>query len=433
MNVLTVKKSPGLRGEITVPGDKSITHRALMFGAIAEGLTEIEGFLPAQDCFSTMECLRQLGVTISIEDKGTKAVIKGVGLNGLKKPITSLNAGNSATTMRLLSGILAGQGFDVMVDGDETLRRRPMGRIVIPLREMGVAVSGSGVREFPPLYLKGGDVQPIDYILPVASAQVKSCLILASLYADRSSRIIEPVPCRNHTELMLEYFGGNIKKKKREINIFPVKSLEGKKVKVPGDIFSAAFLMVAAMITPHSELIIKNVGINPTRDGIIEILKKMGGNIDVINKRYLCMEPVADIMVQSSNLRGVKIHGDIIPRLIDELPVIAVAASVAEGTTVIKDAKELRIKESDRIRAIAANLFKMGARVREQEDGMIIDGIKELKGTDINSRGDHRIAMAMAVAGLAARGDTKIKEFCCANVSYPKFAHALSRIGADIL
>lgn len=432
MEILTVKKSRGLNGEVKVPGDKSISHRALMFGAISTGITEIEGLSPGRDCFSTVKCLRNLGADISLNRKGTGVVIRGAGLRGLKRPHGTLWAGNSGTTIRLLAGILAGQHFEVILDGDESLRRRPMDRIAIPLSNMGARVSGRGPSQLLPLYIKGGSLSPVEYNLPVASAQVKSCIILASLYARGASSIIEPVPTRNHTELMLKYFGGSIDVEGNRITVYPGSKLEGRSIKVPGDISSAAFIMVAASIVPQSRAVIRDVGINPTRTGIIEVLREMGANIEITNQRAFGMEPVADIQVEYAPLKGVVVRGDKIPRLIDEIPVLAVAASTARGTTIIRDARELRVKESDRIKALATQLGRMGAKVVELEDGMIIEGIEELKGGEVDSSGDHRIAMALAVAGMVSRYETRVKGFEWVDVSYPEFVPALRHLGANI-
>lgn len=435
---MTIKGCRSLRGQITVPGDKSISHRAVMLGAIAEGVTEIEGFLMAGDCLSTIDCFRKLGIDIQImgEDDGHDSLnsqevhvkVSGKGLHGLKKPDGPLYVGNSGTTIRLLSGILAGQAFEAEITGDESIRRRPMKRIIEPLRLMGADIKGTPGDGRAPLKIKGGRLKAIEYKLPVASAQVKSCLLLAGLYADGTTSIKEPAKSRDHMEIMMEAFGVDISRENNIIRLNPCRHLQSQKIMVPGDLSSAAFFMVGASILPDSEIVIKNVGINPTRAGIIDALKNMGARIEIINESIKSGEPVADIMVKSGGLKGITIGGNMIPRLIDEIPILVVAAAFAEGTTVIKDAGELKAKESNRIVAMVEGLSGLGARIKETEDGMIIEGPNKLKGGRVKSFGDHRIAMALAIAALGAEGETTLEGTDCVSISYPDFFSALKDV-----
>ena len=367
-----IKPSGKLRGEITVPGDKSISHRSVMLGSIAKGDTRISGFLTGEDCLSTIDCFKKLG--IDIEVNGTDVTVHGKGLKGLSAPAETLDVGNSGTTLRLMSGILSAQPFTTRLTGDSSIQKRPMGRVASPLGLMGAKITSENEKMTAPLTIEGQRLHGIDYTLPVASAQVKSALILAGLYADGETRITEPEATRDHTEIMLNYLGADIRKEGDTIVVRPAAELTGKDITVPGDISSAAYFIAAALISKDSEVLIKNVGVNPTRTGIITAFKAMGGNIELTNERTVCGEPVADILVRSSRLHGVVIKGAIIPKLIDEIPVIAAAACYASGETVIADAAELRVKESDRIKTMAAELGRMGATVIQTDDGMIILG-----------------------------------------------------------
>ncbi len=406
-------------GEAVVPGDKSITHRAVMLGAISRGTTEVRGYLDAEDCLSTIRCLQMLGVRVTA--RGNKLLIDGRGMD-LKQPGEILDAGNSGTTARLLMGILCGQSFKTVITGDQSLRKRPMKRVVEPLCSMGAVIDGEGGSENLPLTIEGGKLKAIDYKSPRASAQVKSAVLLAGLYAEGITTVEEPFPSRNHTELMLDRFGAVIESANRKVALRGRPNLRGGQVLVPGDISAAAFIMVAAAIIPDSEVHLKNIGINPTRSGIIDVLQSMGVSLELRNNRYWGNEPIADILVRGgSPLKGISISGDIIPRLIDEIPVIAVLAAVAEGKTVISDAAELRVKEADRISELRFQLDKMGVDISETEDGMIIEGGKPLKGAEVESCGDHRIAMALAVAGLAAKGETAVHDAEVINISFPGF------------
>ncbi|WP_343208287.1 3-phosphoshikimate 1-carboxyvinyltransferase [Anaerolentibacter hominis] len=414
-----------LNGEITVPGDKSISHRAIMLGALAEGETRITNFLQGADCLSTIECFRQMGITI--DNDGGTVLIRGKGLHGLTAPSSVLDVGNSGTTTRLISGILAAQNFTSVLNGDESIQKRPMGRIIKPLSMMGadiVSLNGSGCA---PLKIQGGPLKGIRYDSPVASAQVKSAILLAGLYARGETSVTEPFLSRNHTELMLQYFGVSVRTVGTTASVSPVSGLTGREVAVPGDISSAAYFIAAALIVPGSELLIKNVGINPTRDGILKVCAQMGADITLQNRREGTGEPSADLLVRSTELTGTTIGGSLIPTLIDELPVLAVLACFAKGRTIIRDAQELKVKESNRIDVMVNNLRLMGADVSATEDGMIINGGRELHGAVIDSRMDHRIAMTFAVAALAASGETEIAGAECVNISYPGFYQDLAR------
>ncbi len=408
-----------------VPGDKSISHRAVMLGAISEGITEAEGFLPGADCLSTIGCFRSLG--IEIEQNGTHVVIHGKGLHGLTVPEGTLDVGNSGTTMRLLSGILAGQSFASTLDGDASIRKRPMGRVMTPLREMGAKIEGMRQELTAPLSITGQKLHGISYMSPIASAQVKSCVLLAGLYADGETRVTEPVLSRDHTERMLAAFGGKVHVSGREVTVQPEPRLVGQKLLVPGDISSAAYFLAAGLLVTDAEILIKNVGINPTRDGILRVAQMMGGSITFLSKREVSGEPVADLLVKSSALHGIEIGGDIIPALIDEIPIIAVMAACAEGETVIRDASELRVKETDRIATVTDNLTRLGIRVTPQPDGMVIHG-GHFSGGTIDSFSDHRIAMAFAVAGLVAASPVTVRNASCVDVSYPGFFTDLQQL-----
>ena len=424
-----IKPSGKLRGEITVPGDKSISHRSVMLGSIAKGDTRISGFLTGEDCLSTIDCFKKLG--IDIEVNGTDVTVHGKGLKGLSAPAETLDVGNSGTTLRLMSGILSAQPFTTRLTGDSSIQKRPMGRVASPLGLMGAKITSENEKMTAPLTIEGQSLHGIDYTLPVASAQVKSALILAGLYADGETRITEPEATRDHTEIMLNYLGADIRKEGDTIVVRPAAELTGKDITVPGDISSAAYFIAAALISKDSEVLIKNVGVNPTRTGIITAFKAMGGNIELTNERTVCGEPVADILVRSSRLHGVVIKGAIIPKLIDEIPVIAAAACYASGETVIADAAELRVKESDWIKTMAAELGRMGATVIQTDDGMIILGGIPLHGAVCESYNDHRVAMSVAVAALGAKGETQIKDCGCVDISFPGYFDALMSLRED--
>ncbi|MGM0688235.1 MAG: 3-phosphoshikimate 1-carboxyvinyltransferase [Bacillota bacterium] len=410
-------------GELNIPGDKSITHRAAMLGALARGITEIHGYLNAEDCRSTFSCLKSLGVKINT--RGGRLFVEGRNM-ALKSPSHPLEAGNSGTTARLLLGILAGQPFSATITGDQSLRKRPMKRVVEPLRLMGASITAENDDDYLPLTINGANLQPLDYESPRASAQVKSAILLAGLYTEGITTVEEPYRSRNHTELMLSRFGASVKIEGCKVALQGRPILHGTQINIPGDISTAAFFMVAAAIMPGSELLLKNVGVNPTRSGIIDILNTMGAEIELQNKRDWGGEPAADILVRGgSRLKAASLSGEIIPLLIDEIPILAVAASVAEGKTVISGASELRVKESDRISALSGQLIKLGAAVEETEDGLIIEGKNVLRGAEVESYGDHRIAMSLAVAGLVAKGETVIHGAEAINISYPGFMPAL--------
>lgn len=413
-----------LRGDVTVPGDKSISHRAVMFGALADADTHITGFLMGEDCLSTISCFKKMGVSIDVSEK--EVVVHGVGLHGLKAPDELLYTGNSGTTTRLLCGILAGQPFSSTVNGDTSIQKRPMGRIMKPLREMGADISGKD-GNLCPLTIHPASLHGIHYTMPVASAQLKSAILLAGLFADSPTTVVEPAPSRDHTERMLRGLGAQVVSNGTEITLTPPKALHAVNVEVPGDISSAAYFLVAGLILPDSDIVIRNVGINPTRTGILDALEAMGANIERLNERGT-VEPICDLRVRSSHLHGTTICGDMIPRLIDEIPVLAVAAAFAEGETVIRDAQELKVKESNRIATMTAELSKTGADVRETEDGMIIHGDKPLHGANFASYADHRVAMSMAVCALACEGDSSIDDPDCVAISYPTFFETLDAL-----
>ena len=413
-----------LRGDVTVPGDKSISHRAVMFGALADADTHITGFLMGEDCLSTISCFKKMGVSIDVSEK--EVVVHGVGLHGLKAPDELLYTGNSGTTTRLLCGILAGQPFSSTVNGDASIQKRPMGRIMKPLREMGADISGKD-GNLCPLTIHPAPLHGIRYTMPVASAQLKSAILLAGLFADGPTTVVEPAPSRDHTERMLRGLGAQVVSNGTEITLTPPKALHAVNVEVPGDISSAAYFLVAGLILPDSDIVIRNVGINPTRTGSLDALEAMGANIERLNERGT-VEPICDLRVRSSHLHGTTICGDMIPRLIDEIPVLAVAAAFAEGETVIRDAQELKVKESNRIATMTAELSKTGADVRETEDGMIIRGDKPLHGANFASYADHRVAMSMAVCALACEGDSSIDDPDCVAISYPTFFETLDAL-----
>ena len=409
-----------LKGSFELIGDKSISHRAVMFSSISKGDNKISNFLMGEDCLSTISCFRKMGVDIQID--GKDVYVKGNGLYGLKRPKEILDVGNSGTTIRLMMGILAGNKFDATLIGDNSIAKRPMKRVTDPLRLMGCNIEGKDDANYTPIKIYGGDLKAIDYHMPVASAQVKSALILASLYANDTSFIYEKVKSRNHTEIMLKSFGADINVENLKISVNPVNELFSQDIYVPGDISSAAFIIVSALITKGSEVIIKNVGLNETRTGIIDVVKNMNGNIEIINERLVGGELVGDLLVRyTKDLCATTIDKDIIPRLIDEIPVIAVLATQAEGTTIIKDAQELKVKESNRIKSMVENLKILGANVEELEDGMIIKGKSKLNGGKIKTFKDHRIAMAFSTLNLISDEKIKLDDEDCINVSFPGY------------
>jgi len=458
----------GLHGVIRVPGDKSISHRAVMLGALAEGTTHIEGFLTAEDCLHTLQCIRSLGVTVQTEDEqrskqeqqvgwlistaqadlaestevngwvenpmpaGMRILIEGKGLGGLQEPEEVLDAGNSGTTLRLLSGILAGQSFTSFLTGDASLCKRPMERITIPLRKMGAQIMGRRGGSWAPLAIRGGKLQAISYQLPVASAQVKSALLLAGLFAPGWTEVSEPALSRNHTELMLEAFGTEVEKEPQgagmRVRVKGFPTLQAQKVSVPGDLSSAAFLLVAGAIVPAAKLTIKSVGLNPTRDGIIEVLQAMGAKLRITEVQQIAGELRGTIEVESSALQGISVGGEMIPRLIDEIPLVAVAGLFARGVTEIRDAAELKVKESNRLLAICEGLSRLGGRVEELSDGLRIYGGHPLYGASCRSFGDHRIAMALAVAALCAQGTTVLEGAEAVDISFPGFWRLLEEL-----
>ena len=420
---MVIQKIKKAIGQIKVPGDKSISHRAVMLGSLANGVTEISGFLKGADCLSTIDCFRKMEIDIDIN--GENVTVHGNGLRGLKKPDEMLYTGNSGTTTRLLCGILAGQNFDTSITGDASIQKRPMGRVVQPLSMMGAKIEN----EYCPLYITGTKLHGIDYKMPVASAQVKTAIILAGLYADGETVIHEIEKSRDHTELMLSAMGADLTVDNLDITVKPTNDLTAVNVDVPGDISSAAFFLVLGAIMPNSQITVTNVGINPTRTGIINVLKDMGADITLENVHTSAGETVANITVRSSSLKGTTVGGDIIPRLIDELPIIAVAAVFADGQTVIKDAQELKVKETNRIRAVVDEFNKCGIDITETDDGMIINGGKSIHGADFKTYGDHRMAMSLTVLAQLADGESTLDDSDCACVSYPTFFDDFYKLG----
>lgn len=419
------KKANHCTGEVTIPGDKSISHRAVMFGSLAEGTTEVTNFLQGADCLSTIDCFRKMG--ISIDNTPERILIHGKGLHGLNAPATVLDAGNSGTTTRLISGILAAQPFETTLTGDASIQKRPMRRIMEPLSMMGAKITSVKGNDCAPLQITGSRLHGIHYQSKVASAQVKSSILLAGLYADGETSVTEPTISRNHSEIMLRYFGADIHTEGKTAIIRPESKLTGQEINVPGDISSAAYFIAAGLLIPGAEVLIKNVGINPTRDGILKVAQAMGGNITYLNKKE-DGEPTADLLVKHSSLHGITIEGDIIPTLIDELPIINIMAACAEGTTIIKDAAELKVKESNRIDVMVQYLSAMGCDITGTDDGMIIHGGKPLHGTIVDSHLDHRIAMSFAIAALVADGETTIQGSDVVTISYPAFYEDLERL-----
>ena len=427
----TITPAKSLRGELSVPGDKSISHRSIMLGSLAEGTTRVSGFLMGEDNLSTWKAFEAMGVRI--RQTGPDALeIEGVGLDGLAEPADVLDCGNSGTTMRLMSGLMAGQNFFSVLTGDQYLRRRPMKRVVTPLAAMGARIWGRDGGERAPLAIQGGSLRPTTYASPVASAQVKSAVLLAALSVEGETKVTEPHLSRDHSERMLSYFGAEVSPFEGGVSLAGRPRLLGQEVIVPGDISSAAFFMVAGLVTPGAELTIRNVGINPTRSGIIDILVAMGGELELLNIREQSGEPVADVLVRYSNLKGIEISGDMVPRAIDEFPVISVAAALAEGTTIIRDAEELRVKETDRIAAMVSELGKLGGQIEARPDGMIITGVEQLNSGKVSSHGDHRIAMSMAIAALSARGEVTIEDAACTETSFPGFWELLTEISGSL-
>ncbi|MGM0854445.1 MAG: 3-phosphoshikimate 1-carboxyvinyltransferase [Bacillota bacterium] len=420
-----INPKKGLNGELHVPGDKSISHRAVMFGSVAEGKTVIHNFLMGEDCLSTIECFRKLGVDIRVTDE--EVVVSGEGWNHLSEPQDILDVGNSGTTTRLIMGILAGRPFHSILIGDDSIAKRPMKRVTEPLKKFGTKIDGRSEGNYTPLSIRGGDLKGIKYTLPVASAQVKSALLLAGLQAEGTTEIQEPEKTRNHTEKMIIEFGGHIERHGDTIKVKGGQVLKGTEVYVPGDISSAAFFMVAAAIVPNSRVLLKNVGLNETRVGIVEVMKKMGATIEIMESSK-SGEPIGDILVKSSDLTGIEIGGDLIPSLIDEIPVIALLASQAKGKTIIKDAQELKVKETNRIDAIVQELGKLGADIQGTEDGMIIGGKTPLHGGEVHSWGDHRIGMTLAVASLITNSDVYLEGADAVNISYPTFFEHINKL-----
>lgn len=423
---MRLKKESSLKGTVTVPGDKSISHRAVMFGALSEGTTRVTNFLKGADCLSTIHCFQKLG--IQIENHPDEIQIHGKGLHGLRESSKPLDTGNSGTTTRLICGILAGQSFTTELNGDESIQTRPMGRIIDPLSQMGARIESLKGNGCTPLRIQGSSLHGIHYCSPVASAQVKSCVLLAGLYGDSPTSVTEPYLSRNHSEIMLKHFGASITSEGTTAIIQPEPKLLAREIQVPGDISSAAYFIAAGLIVPNSEVLIQNVGVNLTRDGILKVCRDMGADITLLNRNDASGEPTADLLVRHSSLRGVTVGGALIPTLIDELPVVAALACFAQGTTVIKDAQELKVKESNRIDVMVENLSAMGACVTATDDGMIIEGGRPLHGAVIDSRLDHRIAMTFAVMALACDGETAIKGADCVRISYPDFYEDLKKL-----
>ncbi len=423
-----------LRGTVTVPGDKSMSHRAVMFGAISKGTTQASHFLMSADCLSTISCFEKMGISVETDKEHETVTVHGKGLHGLSKPDEILYTGNSGTTTRLISGILSGQSFSSVLDGDASIRKRPMGRVIEPLTSMGADIVSVNKNGCAPLRISPSSLHGKDLVSPVASAQVKSCILLAGLYADAPTSVTEPALSRDHTERMLSGFGASVTSEHVEngwkAGIGPEPFLEGRSLEIPGDISSAAYFIAAALLVPGSEVLIRNVGINPTRAGILEVVRRMGGNIEILNRRSQGGETAADLLVRSSSLQACEIGGELIPALIDELPVCAVMAAFAAGTTVIKDAAELKVKESDRIKTVTAALSAMGADITPTEDGMVIKGGRALHEASVDSCLDHRIAMSMAVCALAA-GRTQIKDADCVDISYPGFFADLDSLRSE--
>jgi 3-phosphoshikimate 1-carboxyvinyltransferase len=444
MRQLIIRPSGALHGTVSVPGDKSISHRALLLGALALGDTRVRGWLPAEDCQATLRCVRGLGVEVEQQSE-TELVVHGAGLRGLREPADVLDCGGSGTTMRLLAGILAGQPFTSVLTGNEALRRRPMGRVAEPLRKMGATVLGRGDGRLPPLAIKGGGLQAMDYFMPVASAQVKSALLLAGLFAEGTTIVHEPGPARDHTERMLRSFGVRLAVDGSRISVTGGQELRAPEewLTVPADFSSAAFPILAAAIVPGSIVQLAEIGVNPTRTGLLDLLLAMGGDVQLVGPRSssggaggdgtaIVDEPLADLIVRAGPLRAAEAAGDVVVRAIDEFPILTVAATQAVGETQIRDAAELKVKETDRIGAVAQELRKMGAQIEERLDGLIIHGPTALIGAQVDSHRDHRLAMALAVAGLVAQGETCVHDAGVIDDSFPGFVETMRALGADI-
>jgi len=429
MESVEIRRARSVRGTIVLPGDKSLSHRVLILSAIADGVSTIRNFLPSEDCLCTERALRQMGVRIEQAGRTTRRV-HGVGLHGLQRPQTDLWMGNSGTSMRLLAGLLAAQNFKSLLKGDESLSRRPMKRIILPLTMMGADISPGNKEGNPPLYISGRPLRGVHYTSPVASAQVKSCLLLAGLYAEGKTTVTEPARSRDHTERILPAYGVKVEVEGNSVTIYPPESLRPVDVELPGDISSAAYFIVLATLFPGAELRIRNVGLNPTRTGVLNILQRMAAKIEIDTSPYgehPLGEPRGDIIVRSAPLSGTTIGGDEIPMCIDEIPILAVAASLASGATVIKDAQELRVKECDRIKALATNLRMMGVAVEEKEDGLVVQGRSALSAATVDSFGDHRIAMAFVIGGLLTEGTTTVTNTVWIRTSFPGFEEIVSQ------
>ncbi|OJT57865.1 3-phosphoshikimate 1-carboxyvinyltransferase [Bacillus altitudinis] len=417
---MKIHKSAPMNGEIHIPGDKSISHRSVMFGAIADGTTVVKNFLPGADCLSTIDCFRKMGV--DIEQKGTDVVIHGKGLKGLKEPSDILDVGNSGTTIRLMMGILAGCEFHTTLIGDESIAKRPMKRVTGPLRQLGAKIDGRANGEYTPLSIRGGNLKAISYESPVASAQIKSAVLLAGLQAKGTTTLTEPHKSRDHTERMLSMFGVSLHEDAQSVSIEGGQTLKATDVFVPGDISSAAFFLVAGSIVPNSRIVLRNVGLNKTRTGIIDVLKQMGADLDIQEVDAKGGEPYGDLTISTSSLKGIDISGDMISRLIDEIPIIALLATQAEGTTIIKDAAELKVKETNRIDTVVSELKKLGAHIEATDDGMKIHGQTSLKGgAVVSSYGDHRIGMMLGIAACITEQAIEIEDTDAVRVSYPNF------------
>jgi len=429
--VKTIKPCSWLRGKVALPGDKSISHRAVILNSLASGKAEIANFAPGKDCWSTVSCLRALGVEIRREgpQNCSTLLVSGIGQDGLREPANVLNAGNSGTTMRILGGLLSSRPFLSIITGDTSLRSRPMGRLIKPLRSMGAEIYGRGKDSFAPLVIRGKKLHGIEFSLPVPSAQIKSAILLAGLFAQGETVLHQLVPSRDHTERLLKHMGAGLEIDGNLVSLTPLtSSLASISFRVPGDISSGAYFLVAGALHPNARIIVKDCGINPTRTGIIDVLLAMGAKLKIESERVEAGEPLADIMIESSELRGVEIGGSIIPRLIDEIPVLAVAGCAARGKTVIRDATELRVKESDRIATVSRELSRLGAKIEPLPDGMVIHGGNLLLGAEVDAHFDHRLAMSLAIAGLVAKGRTTINHAQAAQVSYPAFWQDLQNL-----
>ncbi|MBI5640247.1 MAG: 3-phosphoshikimate 1-carboxyvinyltransferase [Nitrospirae bacterium] len=429
MDRIELFRTKTLRGEFVPPPDKSISHRAVMLSSLSKGTGIVRNFLRAKDTESTMNAFRSLG--IDIEDRGDTLIIHGKGLHGLSEPADVIDCGNSGTTIRLISGVLSGNPFFSVLTGDSSLRTRPMARVIKPLSLMGAEIWARADNRYPPLAIRGGRLKPVSYTMPVASAQVKSAILLAGLYSEGKTSVAEPAGSRDHTERMLPAFGADLRVDGTTVTVRGGHELSAMEIEVPGDFSSAAFFLVASLIIPGAEVTAKNVGINPTRTGLLDVLRKMGAAVEISNEHEVSGEPVADICLRSGGgLKAVQIGGEMIPRLIDEFPILCIAAAASEGTTMIRGAEELRVKESDRIKAMATELGKMGVEVREHPDGLDIRGTESIKGAEVYSHGDHRIAMAMAIAALTAEGKTTITGASAVDISFPGFFDIIKRMSS---